>query len=751
VKRLSQWLLRTQRISRVGGWAFKMKTGEAWISPEARRIYGIGDHEPVTISHLQTYPLPHHRPKLDAALRDLMERQQPYDVEFQITRPTDGAVVDIHSLAEYDAAEGVVLGVIEDITDRKQTEQSLRASEERYKALFDRSLDCVYLTDFAGNFLDANLAALELLGYRHEDITTLNLSFLLTEDQLPLAREKIQEIIATGHQQQPAEFWLRRKDGGLVLVETRASLIYHEGKPFAIQGIARDITGRKRAEAERARLATAVEQAAETIVITDLGGTILYANPAFEKTTGYTRAEAVGQTPRLLKSGRHDDAFYRRMWAALGRGEVWTGRFINRRKDGALYEEDATISPVRDAAGQIVNYVAVKRDVTREVQLEDNLRQIQKMEAIGQLAGGVAHDFNNILLALLMQTEMLEMTEQLPAEVREGLKQIHQDANRAAELTRQLLLFSRRQIIQPRRLDMNEVVTHLARMLQRIIGEDVRLQLHLHTLPLFIHADPGMMEQVLMNLAVNARDAMPRGGRLIIETTTHSLDEPAAALISEAAPGQYVSVSVRDTGDGIAPEVLPRIFEPFFTTKETGKGTGLGLATVFGIVKQHHGWIKVDTRPGEGATFRVFLPVCPAEIAEPAADPASVPARGGTETILLVEDDIAVRTPLRLVLQRHGYRVLEAANGGEALTLWPEHRASVALLLTDLVMPGAVGGQELAGRLQAEQPQLRVVYTSGYSVEMAGRELHLRPGEKFIQKPYNPDDLLKILRETLGG
>jgi len=625
VKRLSQWLLRTQRISRVGGWAFKMQTGEAWISPEARRIYGIGDHEPVSVPYLQTFPLPHHRPRLDAALRDLMERQQPYDVEFQITRPTDGAVVDIHSLAEHDAAEGVVLGTIEDITERK------------------------------------------------------------------------------------------------------------------------------RAEAERARLATAVEQAAETILITDLCGTILYANPAFEKITGYTRAEAVGQNPRLLKSGRHDNAFYRRMWETLGRGEVWTGRFINRRKDGGLYEEDATISPVRDAAGRMVNYVAVKRDVTRETQLEDHLRQMQKMDAIGRLAGGVAHDFNNILLALLMQTELLEGNEPLPAGVREGLRQIRQDANRAAELTRQLLLFGRRQTPHPRRLDLNEVVTHLARMLQRILGEDVRLQLRLHGAPLFIHADPGMMEQVLLNLAVNARDAMGRGGRLLIETAEVNLDEPQASLIPEAAPGPYVTFSVSDTGAGIAPEVLPRIFEPFFTTKETGKGTGLGLATVFGIVKQHQGWITVDTQPGQGATFRVCLPACPAGMAKPAAAPASLPARGGTETLLLVEDDLAVRTPLRLVLERHGYRVLEAANGGEALELWSEQRATVALLLTDLVMPGAVGGQELARRLQAEQPRLRVVYISGYSVAMTSRELRLNPGEKFIQKPFNPDDLLKIIRESLGG
>jgi PAS domain S-box-containing protein len=751
VKRLSQWLLRTQRISRVGGWAFKMASGEAWVSPEARRIYGIIGQEPLTISHLQTFPLPLHRPKLDAALRDLLERQQPYDVEFQITRRTDGAVVYLHSLAEFDAAQGVVLGVIEDITERKQTETRLRASEERYKALFDRSLDCVYLIDFAGDFLDANQAALALLGIRREDLIGQNLGSLLTADQLPLAHEQIQEVITTGRQQHVSEFRLRHRDGREVLVETLASLIYHEGKPYAIQGIAHDITGRKRAEAEQARLATAVEQAAESIVITDPHGAILYVNPAFEKITGYTRAEAVGQNSRLLSSGRHDTAFYRQMWAMLKRGEVWTGHFINRRKDATLYEEEATISPVRDAAGQIVNFVAVKRDVTREVQLEENLRQMQKMDAIGQLAGGVAHDFNNILLALLMQAELLEEREPMSAAVREGLQQIREDANRAAELTRQLLLFSRRQVLQPRRLDVNEVVTRLARMLQRIIGEDVQLQLRLHTTPLFIHADPGMMEQVLMNLAVNARDAMPGGGLLLIETAHLALDAPAARLIPEAGPGHYACFRVSDTGEGIPPEVLPRIFEPFFTTKEIGKGTGLGLATVFGIVKQHQGWIKVDTGLGKGTTFRIFLPVCPAETMETVPAAARPASPNGTETILLVEDESPVRGVLCEVLERHGYRVLAAADGGEALKLWSEQGAAVALLLTDLVMPGAMGGQELARRLLAEQPRLKVIYTSGYSVETAGRELHLRPGERFIQKPYNPEALLQTIRESLDG
>jgi signal transduction histidine kinase len=326
---------------------------------------------------------------------------------------------------------------------------------------------------------------------------------------------------------------------------------------------------------------------------------------------------------------------------------------------------------------------------------EERLRQAQKMEAIGQLAGGVAHDFNNILSALLLQTELVGLVESLPEEARDGLKQIHADTKRAADLTRQLLLFSRRQVMQSHVLNLNELIMNLGRMLQRLIREDVQLQLHLHPAPLLTRADPGMLEQVLMNLAVNARDAMPGGGRLLVETSEVILGQEAAQLHPDAVPGRHVSMSVSDTGSGIPPEILPRIFEPFFTTKEAGQGTGLGLATVFGIVKQHQGWIQVDNRPGEGVTFQIFLPATAAIPVAPAATEVKPKPRGGTETIFLVEDEAAVRKPTRKLLQQQGYQVVEAANGVEALKCWAEIRDQVALLFTDFRWPGT--GSAFAG------------------------------------------------------
>ena len=517
-------------------------------------------------------------------------------------------------------------------------------------------------------------------------------------------------------------------------------------------GIASDITERKRREEERARLAMAVEQSAETIVITDASGTILYANPAFEKTSGYTRAEALGQNPRILKSGEHDAEFYGQLWATLSRGEVWTGRLINKKKDGTLYEEVATISPMRDPEGRVVNYVAVKRDVTREAQLEAQLRQSQKMEAVGQLAGGVAHDFNNMLAVIRGNAELLLMYPgQHTAQTREGLNDVVEASERAANLTRQLLTFSRKQVMQPQPLMLNEVIANLTKMLNRVISENIDLQCHYAALLPHVQADTGMMEQVILNLVVNARDSMPEGGELRVATERLTLDAAQAQANPKARAGQFVCLLVSDTGAGIAPEVLPRIFEPFFTTKEVGKGTGLGLATVYGIVNQHQGWIEVSSQVGEGSTFKVVLPAIPAPARLAAAAEAEVEVRGGKETILLVEDEHAVRLTTRRILESKGYTVWEATSAPEALEQCQAHAGEIALLLTDVIMPGEMSGRDLADRLWVQRPGLRVIFMSGHSADMLGKntEFIRRTRSRFLQKPCSSRTLLEAVRECL--
>jgi two-component system, cell cycle sensor histidine kinase and response regulator CckA len=412
---------------------------------------------------------------------------------------------------------------------------------------------------------------------------------------------------------------------------------------------------------------------------------------------------------------------------------------------------DRYSSPVRDKAGNYYGRIWTFRDITEKRQLEQQFRQSQKMEAIGQLAGGVAHDFNNILATIMMEAELAVTETNVSAESRVALNDIRAAAERAANLTRQLLAFSRRQVMQTRLLDLNEIVTSLSKMLQRILGEDVSLQLNLHPRSLMARADAGMLDQVLLNLVVNARDAMPKGGKLTIETAERFFAKGEADLFPDTTVGRHVCLSVTDTGCGMSPEIRAHLFEPFFTTKEPGKGTGLGLATVFGIVKQHGGTITVSSHVGEGTTFHVFLP------AEETAGRGSTQqttmpkARGGTETILLVEDETSVRRLTRIVLERAGYHVLEAHNGVEAMQLWELHQDTIQLLFTDIMMPEGVSGHDLAARLLARNPRLSVIFTSGYSAEIAGRELSLKVGQNFIQKPALPSQLLEIVRQCLDS
>ena len=728
-----------------------------YVSPGYERIWGR------SVESLYAHPhqwveaiLPEERERVFAAFAALAGNQPEVNTEYRIARP-DGSVRWIQDRGfqvRNGAGELIRLaGIASDVTERKKSEAALRENEEQFRAMFEvASIGMAQADPHTGRWLRVNQKMCEITGYSATEMLQLCVPEITHPEDRASDWEAFQRVVRGEAPDYRMEKRYLRKDGKVAWVNVNVTIIRDAaGRPTRTMAAIENITARKQAEEERMRLVTAMEQSAESIMITDTHGTLLYVNPAFENISGYSRQEVIGKNPRLLKSGKQDAVLYQHMWETLTHGETWRGRFVNRRKDGSFYEEDATITPVRDAAGNVVNYVAIKLDVTREVELENQLRQAQKMEAIGQLAGGVAHDFNNILGAMMMQTELTAMTENMPAEAEEGLREIRASAERAANLTRQLLLFSRRQVMQARDLDLNEVVTSLAKMLRRIIGEDVRLQLHLHSAPLMTHADAGMLDQLLMNLAVNARDAMSSGGRLVIETSAKTVDEFIARSHPDATPGQYVCLSISDNGCGIPPEVMPRIFEPFFTTKAPGKGTGLGLATVFGIVKQHHGWIKVDSNPGWGTNFQIFIPACPNESAAASLAKVRRTPRGGTETILLAEDDPGVRLLTRAMLERHGYRVLEAASGLEAIRLWPERRGDVALLLTDLVMPGGTSGQQLARRLQEDNPRLKVIYMSGYSAEIAGRELVLRHGENFVQKPFPPDHLLETIRSCLDG
>jgi PAS domain S-box-containing protein len=492
--------------------------------------------------------------------------------------------------------------------------------------------------------------------------------------------------------------------------------------------------------------ASALEAAANGIIITDKAGKILFANQAFYDMTGYLTEEVMGRTTRFLKSDRHDDAFFQGMWATISGGQIWRGEIINRRKDGTLFHEEMAITPIWGDGQVISHYVAIKQDVTKRKQLEEQLHQAQKMEAMGQLAGGVAHDFNNLLMVICGNTDLvLNSGDQLGEESRQCLQQVNVATERAASLIRQLLTFSRKQVIQFQPLDINQAIANLTKMLNRIIGENIVLKCaYADNLP-FIHADIGMIEQVFVNLIINARDAMPEGGSLSITTGTASFDEDHVEMHPEARPGEFVWVTVADTGTGILPEHMSRIFEPFFTTKQVGKGTGLGLASVYGILKQHQGWIEATSTPGKGTTFKTFLPAYHDNIKEPVQTPKKRSA-GGCERILLVEDDSDVRMFVRYVLEKSGYQICDAVDGVEALKVWKENAAQFDILLSDIVMPGGLNGRQLAEELKRECPELKVILMSGYSSEIAGKN---QPYSHFLQKPCSMEALTETVRKCL--
>ncbi|MCR4408178.1 MAG: response regulator [Anaerolineae bacterium] len=509
------------------------------------------------------------------------------------------------------------------------------------------------------------------------------------------------------------------------------------------------VLARARLNEERQRLSAAIEQAAEGVLITDTEGTIVYVNPAFERITGYSRAEAIGQTPRLLKSGKHDTTFYEELWTTIRAGQVWHGRFINKKKDGTFYTAESTITPVYNGHGEIVNYVDVQRDVTRELQLEEQYHQAQKMEAVGQLAAGIAHDFNNLLTAINGFAELMRLQLSPEDPLREMTDKILEAGHSAARLVGQLLAFSRKQVVKPRVVNLNDVVANIHKILQRIIGEDIELVTILAPDLWPVKVDLAQMEQVILNLAVNARDAMPDGGRLTIETACEVLCEADSAFYSESPPGEYVVLVVRDTGLGMSEEVKAHIFEPFFTTKEVGKGTGLGLATVYGIVKQSGGNIQVHSEEGQGTIFKIYLPRAEEE-PTPLLSTHKVDTPSGRETILLVEDDARVRELVWQILRQQGYSLLEARDGREAQLVAERYTGPIHLLLTDLVMPG-LGGKALAEQLIQSRPGLKIIFMSGYTDETIISQDLLAPGVAFLQKPFSPTDLMHKVRVVLDG
>ncbi len=518
-----------------------------------------------------------------------------------------------------------------------------------------------------------------------------------------------------------------------------------------------DVTDRHRAEQalreSEERFHKAFHAMPDSVAISALAdGRIIDVNEGFAQMTGWGREEAVGQTIGDL--GLWTDAIQRdSLLGRLRQGEpVRTERILVRNRRGELRQ--GLFSAVALDLGGRACRISIVRDITEQQRMEEQLRQAQRMESLGQLAGGVAHDFNNNLTVIQGHASFLLQEKYLAPSVREPLTQIQRSCTFAADLTRQLLLFSRRQSIQPGPVALPEMVAQVKVMLDRVIGENIDLEVARPPELPAVEADAGMVEQVLLNLVVNARDAMPAGGRIVISIHEVTADGAYLRRNPQARPGRFGGLRVSDSGHGIPPEVLPKIFDPFFTTKKEGKGTGLGLATVYGIVQQHGGWIDVDSQPGRGATFTVWFPSSGKAAVRDAASALPVPRATGArghESILVVEDKEDVRAVLRAVLERFGYEALMATDGASALGLWAQHRDRIALLFTDVMMPGGMTGKDLAHALRAHEPGLKVIYCSGYDANILDRGTLQVPGTRFLTKPFDVTHLVALVRELLDA
>ena len=694
-------------------------------------------------------------PSVRAVMRDMSSGARPANVNANRNLRKDGT--EIHSewynsaLLDDGGKLVSVLSLVLDVTARNNAVDSLRSARDYLENLLDHASVPIIVWDAGRKITLFNQAFERMTGYSAADVIGADLEMLLPGESRGESLRRI-AAAAGGSGWESVEIPVRCRNGEIRVVLWNSAIVNASGGASAKATIAQgqDITERKRGEEELRRLEAAVTQTPASIVVTDAEGRIQYVNPAFERITGYSRHEAIGQKPSILKSGKQDDEFYRSLWVTIAAGHVWTGRIVNKTKAGLLFTEDAVIAPVRDASGAIRSYVAVKRDITAEMETQRQLQDVLKLESVGRLAGGIAHDFNNLLTIILGGAEFLKDNLRGAGAVSmEAVDDIRAAGERARDLTGKLLAFARRQVIEPVPLILNVLVRDSERLLRRLLREDIVLVVNLEAGLWTTRLDPTQVEQVLLNLATNAGDAMPGGGRLTIETANFEATEMHAALHPGIRPGPYVRLVVQDSGMGMTPAVVARIFEPFFTTKPVGKGTGLGLATVYGIVKQSGGFIRVESEPGYGTSFELLFPgATEAEVDR--TMPVPTPSARGSETIVLVEDDAGVRKVALRALRAAGYRVLEAATGAEAVEILAGHDGRLDLLLTDVVMPG-VDGMKVADEAGRRSQVPSVLFMSGHAHDVLALHGALPEQTDLLPKPFTTTTLLERVRRALDG
>ena len=636
-------------------------------------------------------------------------------------------------------------------SERKRTIEQLRRSELHFRSLLENALDIITVVETSGIIRYASPATERVLGYAPHELTGTSIWRLVNEEDARAALAAYGRAARTSAPGPPVEVRVRRKDGTCCILEAI-------GKPLlsdpVVKGVvinARDITERKQAQQRlyeaNERLRAVIEGSPLAIFVTDTQGYVQSWNKAAERLFGWTEPEVLGRPAPIAGP---DHGLKEWLDKAL-RGEILVqAEAVRFRKDGSAVEVNVWTALLRDEHGGLQGIVAMVADITERKRLEEQLRHAQKMEAVGRLAGGVAHDFNNLLTVITGYGQLALNRVPSDSAMAADLREVLGAADRAASLTKQLLSFSRRQVFEPSVIDLNVLVHEMHRMLHRIIGEDIELILRLSPGLRPVRADRGQIELVLLNLAVNARDAMPHGGQLIIETANAHLGEEGQRNRMMQMSDACVMLSVTDTGVGMDPQVRAKIFEPFFTTKDTGKGTGLGLSTSYGIVRQHGGDIWVYSEPGLGSTFKIYLPAAHESLQPAAPAPSRTIAKGGPETILIVEDEPGVAAIMREALSEKGYQVLMASDPEDALAIARRHAGPIHLLLSDMIL-NSIHASELSREIAKLRPDIKVLYVSGYSHGGAAGQKSIEPGAAFLEKPFAPEALARKVREVLGN
>ena len=739
------------RLARVGAWSVDVASGRVTMSPEILALHGLGNDTRLTLNECLSFYGQEDKAKIQALFAACVNEGIPYDEELQVL-DTSGQAFWVRALGEpvFDDAGQVIRvdGAFQDISEQRHAAGALREEKVRFEAAARATADAIWDWNTSTDRLWWSEGMQTLFGYSADDLEHDSRSWTtrIHPDDKKRVLTDIERVIYSQQQKWEAEYRFMCKDGSVAYVSDRGYVIRDEnGDALRMVGGMSDVTERRRFLTNLARQATLLDKSSDAIMVLDLELRITYWNQAAEAIYGWRQDQALGR--RIDEVLGEDRTLLEAAARALLDNGQWAGRLSGRNANGERVISEARWSLVGDDHGQPEAVLAINTDITERLALEEQLQQSQRLEAVGQLTGGVAHDFNNLLTVILGNSELLEeQLEETPL-LRDSARLIRGAAERAAELTRRLLAFARRQPLAPEIVDVNELINGLTPLLRPTLHEHLDFNIVPCASPWPAFIDPGQLESAILNLCINARDAVSGNGCIVLETANVTLDKNYAKRDSEVVPGDYIRVVVSDTGQGIPAASLKKVFEPFFTTKPKGKGTGLGLSMVYGFVKQSRGHIKIYSEPGEGTTVKLYLPRADRDYETPVPPASPVRFSNRAEIILLVEDDGAVRDQAANQLRDLGYRVISAANGEAALTILREQE--VDLLFTDVIMPGGPNGPELARLARQQFPGLPVLYTSGYTENAIVHQGRLDPGVHLLEKPYHRGDLARKVRDAL--